>query len=169
MNIQTVAMEEIWKSQSDGYIPALLEIYNPDIKWNDDSLGQENCYLRVISDTNAVVYKEKKYLPCKFNFTMPDEDGKKIGNAQLTISTIDSRVIQILRSIEMQCDITLKAYFAKTGSKIKFYPLDELKATLPSVSYNRATATFTLAFKDIMNINCPADVATQDRLPSVNE
>ena len=70
MNIQTVAMEEIWKSQSDGYIPALLEIYNPDIKWNDDSLGQENCYLRVISDTNAVVYKEKKYLPCKFNFTM---------------------------------------------------------------------------------------------------
>lgn len=176
--LQTVAMEEIWKSQSDGYIPALLEIYNPDIKWSDQSLGQENCYLRVISDTNAVMYKGKRYLPCRFTFTMPEEDGKKVGDAAVTISSIDSRIPYMLRSIELQCEVSVNAFFAKqtvTGQDgeehtvIRFLPLDSVKTVLPSATYNRSTANFRLVFKDVLQINIPAEVATQDRLPSVNE
>lgn len=162
-------MEEIWKSQSDGWLPALLEIYNPDIKWEDSSLGQENCYFRVISDTNAVTYKGKRYIPCRFEFTPPEEDGKKIGNATITISAVDSRIVRILRSIDMQCEIRITAFFAKKDNKIKFYPLDSLKATLPSASYNRSTATFNIIFKDVLQMNVPAEVATQDKLPSVND
>lgn len=167
-NLQTVAMEEIWRSQSDGYLPALLEIYNPDIKWDDDSLGQDNCYFRIISDTNAVTYRGKRYLPCKFEFTMPEENGQKIGNASISISAIDTRVTQILRSIDMPCEVTISAYFAKKDNVIKFFPLDSLKTSLPSATYNRTVATFNLVFKDVMQLNIPADVATSDRLPSVN-
>lgn len=161
-------MEEIWKSQSDGWLPALLEIYNPDIKWEDDSLGQENCFFRVISDTNAVTYKGKRYLPCRFDFTMPEENGKKVGNATVTISTIDSRVIRILRSIELPCEVSIKAFFAKKGSVLKFCPVDSMRSTLPSATYNRVTASFTLIFKDVLQLNVPAEVATNDKLYSVN-
>lgn len=167
--IQTIAMEEIWKSQSDGYLPVLIDIYNPDIKWDDDSLGQENCHFRAISDTNAVVYKGKRYLPCSFNVKLPDEDGEKIGDATVTISSIDTRIIQLLRSIDMQCEVTLEAFFAKQGSKIKFLPLDSIKAAIPSASYNRTTATLRLEFKDVLQMNVPAEKATKDKVPSVLE
>lgn len=168
-NLQTITMEEIWKSQSDGYLPCLLEIYNPDIKWTDNSLEQENCYLRVISDTNSVVYKGKRYLPSRFNFQMPEENGKQIGSANLSISTIDARVIQILRSIDIPCEITIKAFFAKKGSVIKFNPLDSITMIAPSVTYNRLSAQFNLVFKDTLSINVPAEIATKDKLHSVLE
>ncbi|MBO7715787.1 MAG: DUF1833 family protein [Methanobrevibacter sp.] len=166
-NLQTVTMEEIWKSQSDGYLPCLLEIFNPDIKWSDNSQGQENTYLRVISDTNSVVYQGKRYLPCKFELTMPEEDGKKIGNATITISAIDSRIVQMLRSTEIQCEVNVKAFFAKKGNTFKFLPLDSIKAKMPSASYNRSTATFNLVFKDVLQVNVPSEMVTQDKVFSV--
>jgi hypothetical protein len=176
-NIQTVAMEEIWKQNTDGHIPVLLEIFNPDIKWKDGSLEQENMYLRVIDDSNPVMYKGKKYLSAKFEYTPPDEDGKTVGNASITLSAIDSRVVQMLRSIELQCDVTVMAAFAKitkvteTGEEkvtYRFYPLDQLKARMPSASYNRTTAQLSLTYKDALKLNVPRDIATKDKLPSVN-
>ncbi len=166
-NIQTIAMEEIWKQNTDGHIPVLLEIYNPDIKWNDGSLEQENMYLRVIDDTNPVIYHEKKYLPCRFEYTPPEEDGKKIGQASITLSAIDSRVVQMLRSIELQCEITVMASFVKHGTQYRFLPLDQLKGKIPSANYNRTTAQLNFVFKDVLQLNIPRDVATKNLLPSV--
>lgn len=172
-NIQTIAMEEIWKQNTDGHILVLLEIFNPDIKWSDGSLEQENMYLRVIDDSNPVVYKGKKYLPARFEFTPPDEDGKTVGQASITLSTIDTRVIQMLRSIELQCDVTVMAAFAKMvkdNGKVTymFYPLDHLKTKMSSATYNRTTASLSLVYKDVLKLNVPRDTATKNQLPSVN-
>lgn len=172
-NIQTVAMEEIWKQYTDGHVPVLLEIFNPDIKWDDGSLEQENMYLRVIDDSNPVKYKAKRYLPARFTFTPPEEDGKTVGRASITLSAIDSRVTQMLRSIELQCEVTVMAAFAKAVSDkgkvtYKFFPLDYLKAKLPTASYDRITANLNLVFKDVLQLNVPRDKATKDQLPSVS-
>lgn len=168
-NIQIIAMEEIWKQNTDGHIPVLLEIYNPDIKWNDNSLEQDNMYLRVIDDSNPVVYRGKKYLPCRFEYNPPEEDGKTIGQASITLSAIDSRVVQMLRSIELQCEINVMAAFTKSGNRYKFLPLDQLAAKVSSASYNRTTAQMNLVYKDVLKLNLPRDVATKNKLPSVNE
>ena len=171
--IQTVAVEELWKQNTDGHIPVLLEVFNPDIKWNDSSMEQENMYLRVINDSNPVVYKGKRYLPAFFEFTPPEENGKTVGQASITISSIDSRVVQLLRSIELQCKVTVNAVFAKRKEGndkdvYRFYPLDNLVAQLPSASYNKVTAQLNLAFKDVLKLNVPRDKATKNQLPSVN-
>ena len=166
--IQTVALEEIWKKNANGYLPLLLEIYNPDLVWNDNSLDQENMYLRVIANTNAVTYQGKRYIPARFEFTMPEEDGKTIGNASLTISAIDSRVVQMLRSIEVASEVTIVAAFAINGTTVQFCPLETLKLKMNGVSYNRTTAQFNLVFKDVLKLNVPRDIATKDRTPSVN-
>ena len=172
-NIQIVAMEELWKQNTDGHIPVLLEIFNPDIKWNDGSLEQDNMYLRVIDDSNPVVYKTKKYLPAKFEFTPPEENGKTVGQASITISAIDSRVVQMLRSIELQCKVSVIAMFAKRVSQqgnvtYQFLPIDNLKSKLPSASYNKVTAQLNLVYKDVLKLNVPRDKATKDQLASVN-
>ena len=172
-NIQTVALEELWKQNTDGHIPVLLEIFNPDIKWEDDSLDQENMYLRVIDDTNPVVYRGKKYIPARFTYTPPEENGKTVGQASITLSAIDDRVVQMLRSIELQCDVTVMAMFAKEttangNSTYRFLPLDNLRARMPSATYDRITAQLNLSYKDVLKLNVPRDKATKNQLPSVN-
>lgn len=172
-NIQVVALEEIWKQNSEGHIPVLLEIYNPDLKWNDNSLDQENTYLRVIDDSNAVVYGGKKYIPARFEYTPPEENGKNIGQASIVLSAIDGRVDQMLRSIELPCEVTVMAVFAKgtmaNGRTIyQFYPLDNLKTTMNAATYNKTTAQLTLVYKDVLKLNVPRDKATKDQLPSIN-
>lgn len=162
-------MEELWKSGVEGWFPVLVEIYNPDLKWSDSSLEQDDMYLRVISDTNAVIYKGKKYLPCRFTYTPPEKDGKQVGQASITISALDSRIIQMLRSVEIQCEITVVAGFVKNGSVYKFIPLDTFKGTVASASYNSTTAQLDLTYKDVLALNIPKDTMTKDMLPSVSE
>lgn len=166
--IQTAVTEELWKSHVDGWFPVLAEIYNPDLKWQDSSLGQDNMYLRVISDSNAVVYRGKKYLPCRFTYTPPEKNGKQVGQASITISALDSRIVQMLRSVEIQCEITVVAGFVKSGSVYRFIPLDTFRGTVSSASYNRTTAQLDLTYKDVLTLNVPKDIMTKDMLPSVN-
>ena len=177
-NIQTVAMEELWNDSTDGHIPVLMEIFNPDIKWSDDNIEQENMYLRVIDDSNPVVYKGKKYIPCKFSYTPPEENGKNIGQATITLSAIDTRVVQLLRSCQVECDVTVVAAFAKkvvvneggtNTTTYKFYPLDELKVKMQSATYSRTTAQLNLVYKDVLKLNVPRNIATKNKTPSVNK
>lgn len=170
--IEVAALEELWKQNTNGHLPVLLEIFNPDLKWNDNSYEQENMYLRVIDDSNPVVYKGKRYLPCCFSYTPPEEDGKTIGQSSISISALDSRIVQMLRSIELPCEVTVMAMFAKRQNEngnttYKFIPLDNLKTKMLSASYNATTAQFNLTFKDVLKLNVPRDVATKDLLPSV--
>lgn len=177
-NLNSIAVEEIWKENTDGYLPVLLEIFNPDIKWNDNSNEQENMYLRVINDTNPVVYKGKKYIPCSFNFALSDEDGKKINSATITLSTLDSRIVQMLRSIDVQCEVTIMAMFAKktvvtqsgTQRKVmKFFPLEHYKGKLPTATYDNTKASLTISYKDVLSLNVPRTIMTKNLLPSVLE
>jgi hypothetical protein len=177
-NIQTVLMEEIWKDDTEGHIPVLMEIFNPDIKWSDGSGDQENMYLRVIDDSNTVVYKGKKYLPCKFNYTPPEENGKTIGQASITISALDTRIVEVLRSVQEECQVSVVAAFAKkvtvtqSGQETttyKFYPLDELQAKMQSATYSRTTAQLNLVYKDVLKLNVPRNIATKDKLPAINQ
>lgn len=177
-NINTIALEELWQKDTDGHIPVLMEIFNPDIKWEDGSLEQENMYLRLIDDSNAVIYKGKKYLPCKFTYTPPEDNGKSIGDASITLSAIDSRVTQLLRSVEVQCEISVVASYAKkitvteegqNRTTYQFYTLEQLNAKMPSASYNKITAQLNLSNKDVLKLNVPRAIATKDKLPSVNQ
>ena len=78
--VDVVTMQELWKQDIDGYLPILMEIYNPDISWTQEeqeAYGQDNSYLRLIADESKVIYKGKTYLPCAFDFAPSEIDGKK--------------------------------------------------------------------------------------------
>lgn len=167
--IQTSAMEELWQSHIDGFFPALVEVYNPDIKWSDSSSSQDDMYLRLINDSNSVKYDGKLYMASSFTYTPPEKNGQKVGDASITISVLDSRVMQMLRAVEIPCEVTVVAGFVKSGTVYKFIPLDRLKAVIPSATYDRATAKLSLTYKDVMSLNIPKDIATKDMLPSVNQ
>lgn len=172
-NIKTVALSEIWKQHSTGSLPVLLEIYNPDIVWNGSSLEQDDMYLRVINDNTKVKYNGDIYLPCQFNIELPEENGSQTEGSSITISNLDSRVMQLLRSVKLICKVTIVASFLKvnmngSSESYAFYPLSKYEFKMDCAVGNRATISLTLSNNSLLSLNIPRDMATQEQLPSVN-
>lgn len=178
-HVDVLTMEELLKENIQGYLPILLEVYNPDIVWTEEEkklYGQDNCYIRFISDENKVIYNGHTWLPCAFNYTPPDVDGTKVGNASISISALDARVKMLLRTITVASEISVIATFAKVEKEegsgkfiYKFVKLNSLNFTAPSASCNNTTATFNLLFDRALSMNVPVDVATEDRVPSATK
>lgn len=175
--IDVLTLEDLHKKNIDGYLPVLLEVYNPDISWTDEekeAYDQEDSYIRFISDEVKVVYKGKTYLPCNFDYQLPESDGTKIGTTTITISALDARVRKLLRSISLPSEIKVVAMFAKitkdedSGSFFyKFVELNTMKYGMTTAGSNRMSATFNLVFNDASSQSIPYDTATQDRVPAV--
>lgn len=173
-NLNVISLSGLYEKAVDGYIPVLFEIYNPDIVWTTEEqsvYGQEPCYLRLIADGQNVIYKGKRYLACNFEYTPPESDGSKISNASITISALDVRVKQLLRSIKLPSEIKVVSMFAKKtleNNKIiyKFVNVDSVSLTMNTASSNKTTATFNLDFDRGMSQNVPFDIATSERVPS---
>lgn len=173
-NIDIITINDLWKEDSDGAMPILLEVYNPDIIWDSDEYQQDNCYLRLIADENKVKYKGHTWLPSVFEFTPPDTDGTKIGSASITISAIDARVKYLLRIIDKPCKVKIEATFAKMekttgGFTYKFVPIRCNEFVMTSASSTDTSATFNLTYKTSLEQSVPYDVATQDRFPAVSD
>lgn len=173
--VDVVTIQELWKQDIDGYLPILMEIYNPDLSWTQEeqtAYGQDNSYLRLIADESKVIYKGKTYLPCAFDFTPPEVDGKKVGGATVSISALDSRIKKMLRTIAVPSDVRIVSLFVKTqkdgtsGAFIyQFAELDSVPFKMSTASSNKTTATFNLMFGKDLSQNIPFDVATPDRVP----
>jgi len=175
-NIQSYVLSELCKQRVNGYLPVLLEIYNEELVWGDNSYEQENMYLRVVNDSQAVKYQGKKYIPCAFEMTMPEEDGKTLKPISLTVSAIDSRMIQLLRMTALKSEVTIKSCFmketeetegGKTKTKYKFYPLANYKMKVKGANCTRVSATLTLEVEDILSLQASRDKATKDKFPAL--
>lgn len=172
--IDVLTLQELHKTDIEGYFPFLFEVYNPDIAWSGEeksAYGQDDCYMRFVADDVRVLYKGKTWLPCNFEYTPPETDGTKVGSATISISALDSRVRQLLRIIRCACKIKIAAFFVKTEKEdtgkfiYKFKELNGAEYTMEAASSNRATATFNLVYKTSLGQAVPYDMATSDRVP----
>lgn len=171
--INSVAMSEIWRQNVDGYLPVLFDIYNPDLTWADGTDEQDDMHLRLINDSSSVTYQGKRYIPCAFDFQPPEEDGSKMGDATITVSGIDDRIVQLLRGCRLVSEVTIVAAFMKEQDGedefFTFIPLSNYTFKMSGATYTRTAVTLSLTNDDIFSLNTPRDLAIKDMLPSVNE
>lgn len=166
-NIESITIEELFKQSVNASIPILIDIQHDDIKWEDNE--QENGHLRLINDSTAVRYENHTYLPAIFSFTMPEENGQKIGNTSVTVSAIDKRIVEIIRSINSKARCTFMAFFAKQDASYYFSKLYNYEFEMDSVTWNGITAQWNLVFDPVMQLNVPRDLGTISRFPSVSQ
>lgn len=171
---ETWTIKELFSQSSGGTIPILIDIQHEKIVWQDGSTEQENGHLRLINDTVPVRYNGHKYMPARFDFKLPSEDGKKVGNTSVGISAIDQRIIEVIRSIgDKPPKAIFEAFFAKrgTGADLSFIfsKIYQYEFSMISANWNDVTAQWDLVFDDVMNYNVPKDLGTQLRCPAVNE
>lgn len=165
--IETLTLEELLGSSTEGSIPILLDIRHDELVWNDGSLEQENGHFRLINSTTAVKFNGHKYYPAVFDCNMPTEDGNKVGNTSITVSSIDRRVVEIIRSITTNPTCVIEAYFTKINdSEFMFSKLNHYEFQMTSVTWDDTTAKWNLVFDPSMQINIPVDVGTKSRNPA---
>lgn len=168
-NIDTLTIKELFSSKTDGSIPVLLDIQHDEIVWQDADTEQERGHLRLINSTTAVRYAGHKYLPAYFSYVMPKEDGSTIGNTSITISSIDRRVIEVIRSINSNPMCTIEAFYTKlSDSEFMFSKLNHYDFEMTSVSWDDTTAKWSLVFDPASQINIPIDLGTKTRCPADN-
>lgn len=171
--INSITIKELFDQNTSGLIPLLADIQHDHIKWGPNDMEQEDGHLRIINDAASVKYQDKRYMPSYFAFTLPQEDGKKIGNSTITISSIDKRIVEIIRSINSVPPVlVINAAFAKKDFDGKvgftFYDLGEYRFKMTNCRWDSTTAQWDLVFDTTMQLNVPVDIGTIYRSPSVN-
>lgn len=177
--IQTQTFESLSQKTDSLFLPVLIDIYHPAIVWGDSDNEQENGHLRVVNDTRWVKFKGnekevKSYAPCTFEYKEPKEDGKKKSNATLSVSCIDSRMIEIIRSVPegLKCKVVgLYAKLTDSNGRVKyvFQTMNSAEYSMYSTTWDGVTASWTLDPDDTMEYSVPRDMATQFRVHSVIE
>ena len=167
-NIESTTLEELFSQDTDGHIPILLDIEHEDVCCDERSNGeQEDGHLRLINNSVPGRYEGKKYIPCYFSFEVPSEDGQKVGDTSITISAIDQRIIEIIRSIKSKPTATVIAAFAKINdTKIMFSKLYHYRFEMSNANWDGITAKWNLTFDPMMKQNVPVDKATAQRCPA---
>lgn len=173
------------KSDS-AFIPVLLDIKHNGIVWNypesEDpevlKLRQQDGHIRFISDVRGVIYKGDDdkpyyYAPCNFSVKLPKEDGKTKSTASISISCIDNRIIEIIRSIEEDLTCQVIAMYAKIKNeddkvKYAFSKLYGKEFTMGQVSWDGITANWTLDPDLISDLSTPRKMGSQFNLPSIS-
>lgn len=167
-NIESITLQELFASSTAGSLPILIDIRHDALKWSDPSLQQEDGHMRLINAPTAVRYNNKRYLPSVFTYTMPTEDGSKVGNSSITISAIDKRIIELIRSIKTYPIAVIEAFFTQpTDNTYVFSRLYHYEFQMKDVTWDNTTAKWNLVFDPVMQMNVPKDLGTKSRNPGV--
>lgn len=185
--ITSATFKELSQKDVKGFLPILLDIKHSGIVWNYSETSdsevlkyrQQNGHLRLINNLQGVIYKGNDieahyYEPCSFNLKLGKEDGKAKANASITISCVDTRIIEIIRSIEEDLTCRIVAMFTRIESeenqyKYAFTKLYGREFEMSSVNYTSTSAQWELNPDSVMELNVPRDMGSKFRFPSINE
>lgn len=191
--LESSTFEDLAQKNTPGFLPVLIDIKHQGIVWNypestDEEVlkyRQQDGHLRLINDVRGVMYKGNDssihyYEPCSFKVKLGKEDGKTKSNASITISCVDARIIEIIRSIEEDLTCRVVGMYTKvaagedseTGETKYNYAFSKLygkEFEMSSVTYGLTSAQWELNPDSIMELNIPRDMGSAFRLPSVNE
>lgn len=178
--ISTVVLDSMNQRSDSIFLPVLLDITHPEIVWGDviegDSIQQDG-HLRLVNDVRGVRFKGNDlethyYAPCNFSIKLPKEDGKNKGVATATISAVDGRIIEVIRSVSEDIECQVIAFYAKIKNEndavqYVFSKLYGKKFQMGGVTWTSTSAEWTLDPDKIMDLNIPRDKGSMFRFPAI--
>jgi hypothetical protein len=174
----------VLKNESDRtsalFLPVLLDIQHPEIAWGeqgDSQFIQQDGHLRLVNDIRGVMYKGDDtephyYAPCSFSAKMSKEDGKSKGTATLSVSAVDGRIIEVIRSVTEGVTCRITAFYSKIENennqvKYVFSKLYGKEFEMGSVTWTGTSAQWELNADGIMDLNAPRDKGSLFRFPAI--
>ena len=177
--ISTTVLDSLEQKDDSLFLPVLLDITHPEIVWGETAGSdiQQDGHLRLVNDVRGIRYKGDDsephyYAPCDFSVKMPKEDGKTKATASATISAVDGRVIEVIRSIKEDLSCQVIAFYAKITNENNavqyvFSKLYGKKFHMGSVTWTSTSAEWVLDPDKIMELNMPRDKGSIFRFPAI--
>jgi len=117
-----------------------------------------------VNSPNNILYGGDIYNAASFSIRPPDYDGSKIGNATLTISTVDQFWIQKIRESQIPARIKFVAIIVYEDGNTNIESLEENSFTLRSASWDEISVSWEMSFDErqtliITSVKCTPQIA----------
>jgi hypothetical protein len=86
MSLSTKARQNVLATSADEPLLILLEITHPEL----------SIPVRIVNNTEKITSNGNEFIPCPFDFTMPDDAGDQLPQAKLSIDNIGRELTQWL-------------------------------------------------------------------------
>lgn len=151
------AKEQMIKMQTQAMFPFLIEV----------TLPNKELFRYVNADFN-VEFENNIYNASFFKIDPPDKNGAKIGNATLTISSIDQFWIEKIRATQDRAKIRFIAVIGyERNNKLIIEPIEDYEFTLANATWNDKAITWSMLFDEVMEVLIPCDKATTSKIPAL--
>jgi hypothetical protein len=131
--VSLAAMRGALAQNNDQVWVALLKLSHPDLP----------APLYFTNNTENITHGGQVHLAFPFAVTLPSDESEREPSASLTVSNVDRRLVDEIRSISSGPVMEFKLVLASTPNTVEYGPV-VLKAR--SVSYDARSITFQLGF-----------------------
>jgi hypothetical protein len=123
---------------------------------------------RFANSDEDITYNGEVYQAAYFTIEPPSKEGGKIGDGQISISTVDQIIIEKIRNTQIAASIIFIATIAYNDGMIAgIEPIEEMELTLRAIDWSEDVMTGQLIFDESMGIIIPCDRATTLKCPGV--
>lgn len=119
---------------------------------------------RLVNNPVNVTSNGQVYTAFPFKLPMPQDVGDSLPSLNLSISNVDRRLIEALRSISSPIEVTLAIVAASTPDVIEQGPYT---FDMVSVGYNESTITGRLGYEPLLSEPFPAGSFNPQQFPGV--
>lgn len=120
--------------------------------------------LRVVGNTESVVSGGNTYQFFPFEITLPEDSQDERRPVTLTVSNVDLRIIDEIRTVEGALTVEIKVIMASTPNTIEVGPF-EFK--MRAAEFNENTITGTLAYESNLDAPFPGRVFDPQAFPAL--
>lgn len=120
--------------------------------------------VRVVDNTEDVDSRGNTYTAFPFSLSLPADATERLPVAELTLSNVDRRLIDEVRSISGPITATLEIVTSTTPDTVEVGPF---VFDIISVRFNKETLTATLAYEPILAEPYPADSFDPQHFPGL--
>jgi hypothetical protein len=117
-----------------------------------------------VSNSGVVGGPNITFIPCPFQFSIPDDQSDQLPVANLSLDNIDLAVINAVRSLgNVPATVLMQVVMASTPNTIEA----QWTMTMRNVEYDAFTVSADLRFDELLDEPFPGDLVTPATLPGV--
>lgn len=156
----SLAKQQILRQQIHAMFPYFIKIEHPDY----------GTFYYVNAD-NDITYDNQTYTAVCFSVQPPDKSDSKIGDAQITFSSIfnNREWVKKIRDTVKSGTITIMASIIYSAGNVVdgIEPIYDTQFTITNVNWDEGNLSWTLKFDEGMEINMPCDFMDEVICPGI--
>lgn len=149
MSLKGKTKKALQRATIQAQFPFLIEITNEDL----GTFYYANC-------DEDISYEGKTFKACYFELSPPQQTSTTIGNASISISSVDQEWIAKIRSTAKRSRLRFISTIVYDEDGQRYVePIEDMEFMLTKATWTETTIEWSMEFDDKMDIIMPCDIA----------